>query len=191
MRSETRHLRVFKQTLRLNHGDRFGKLYVIDHDQIIPEDGEAPVINGTADGYPTGWWNFRSPTINMTYPSSARTKAYSDPYSVFEGLRIALNAFFSGNITGPIGGPEPLSKFSDQVNVSSNNMFAFNQSTDISPTVQNAATAMTNYLRSLSNEMVSGQAGGQPSVRSYRMGVNHTARRTYLRRHCLAYRDHA
>ena len=137
----------------------FGKMNIIDHGRVITEEGELALVNAKNDGFPTSWWTFNDLGINMTYPSTDPMDPSSDSYSSLEGLQAALNAFFNGNMTGskgPFATPTDIQK---QANVSSNTMYALKASSNIPLTMQNVATAMTNYLRDTSTTTATGEAG--------------------------------
>ena len=103
------------------------------------------------------WLSFTGDNINMTYPSNLTGINAGNGLS-WGSWGISLQALvdtFAGNVTVPL-------KWADRQEISdssSNALTALSESPDIPMTMDNVASAMTNYFRNSSNATVVGQAG--------------------------------
>ncbi len=100
------------------------------------------------------WLSFTGDDFNMTFPSHVNETDQTD----FSVTRWELNLQFlvnslSGNMTAALDGK------SAAPNATSNIIGAFNASSNISMTMDNVATGLTNYFRDSSNITIAGQSG--------------------------------
>lgn len=101
----------------------------------------------------TEWLSFTGENFNMTSPSQVNETDYLDRFvSNWEDNLSTVMFSLEGNLTVN-------SNVSDDSFATSNIMAAFNASSNMSMTMDNIVTTLTNYYRDSSNVTVSGQAG--------------------------------
>ena len=111
----------------------------------------------TAD---TGWLSFTGDSLNLTYRPEATGTNLVDPLFTWQESLWVLVQSLAGNMTAP---NQTFWGSDGSYTVSDITIGAFNASSNISMTMDNIATALTNYFRDSSNVTVAGKVGKSES----------------------------
>lgn len=110
-----------------------------------------------ANGNPFTWLSFKGDNFNMTFPPHVSEHSVPTASADTWQANIAyLISYLSGNMTKPF---KPDGGHYNESTVTSNLIGGFEASPNISMTMDNVATALTNFFRASSNVSVSGQSG--------------------------------